>query len=68
MTIFFFFFFFFEKGFYDRNVTIPTIVVLQRQSNSRALIEDYDQEDMWTPKPIFSHGFHKRRGKQSQLR
>ncbi|XP_022100693.1 vacuolar protein sorting-associated protein 13A-like [Acanthaster planci] len=40
--------------------------VRQKPTATRHLI-DYDQEDMWTPKPIFSHGFHKRKGSMKNM-
>ncbi|XP_038059684.1 vacuolar protein sorting-associated protein 13A-like isoform X2 [Patiria miniata] len=40
--------------------------VRQKPTTTRHLI-DYDQEDMWTPKPIFSHGFHKRKGSMKNM-
>ncbi|XP_071800647.1 intermembrane lipid transfer protein VPS13A-like isoform X2 [Asterias amurensis] len=40
--------------------------VRQKPTASRHLI-DYEPEDMWTPKPIFSHGFHKRKGSMKNM-
>ncbi|XP_071819504.1 intermembrane lipid transfer protein VPS13A-like isoform X2 [Apostichopus japonicus] len=41
--------------------------VTQKSASSRPLTDDYDQENLWTPKPIFSHGFQRRKGSMKNM-
>ncbi|XP_071478587.1 intermembrane lipid transfer protein VPS13A-like, partial [Diadema antillarum] len=50
-----------------RGVVEALTSVTQKPASNRQLLEDYEHEDMWTPKPIFSHGFHKRKGSMKNM-
>eukprot|EP00057_Strongylocentrotus_purpuratus_P026588 XP_011681062.1 PREDICTED: vacuolar protein sorting-associated protein 13C [Strongylocentrotus purpuratus] len=50
-----------------RGVSEALTSVTQKPASSRQLLEDYEHEDLWGPKPIFSHSFHKRKGSMKNM-